>query len=81
MCLFQGYWEIGTGSIAILVCEDHAVLAVDNADPGDHTAPGDVPPLLLFIGRTAVELFLADIIPGIEAHFEELRPRIDQQSG
>ena len=77
----EGYREIGARGIAILVRKDHAVLAVDDADPGDHAAPGDVPPLLLLIGRPAVELFLADLVPGVESQFEEIRPRIDQQSG
>ena len=76
----EGYWEISTCCIAIFVRKDHAVLALDDADPGDHAAPGDVPPLLLFIGRPAVELFLADLVPGVEAQLEKFAPRIDQES-
>ena len=75
----EGYGEICACRIAIFVCKDHAVLALNDADPRDHAAPGDVPPLLLFIGRPAVELFLADLVPGVEAQLEKIPPRIDQE--
>ena len=76
--LLQRDREIGARGVAVLVGEDHAVLPVDDADAGDDAAARDVAPLLLLVNRSAVEPFLADVIPGVEPQFEEFRSRIDQ---
>jgi len=76
--LLQGNGEIGSRGVAVLVGEDHAVLALDGAHTRYQAAAGNVAALFGLVDLAAVEFDLSDVVAGVEADLEKLRAGIDE---